>query len=83
MIQRRAQKIEAVVFSNLILEVTYNHFSVCLNTDQPHAIWDGTLHQDVETRKLGSSLRAILEVDNYIGGLELRDSCKKMKMFES
>lgn len=74
---------EAVVFSNLISEVTDCHFSVDLHTDQPHTIWNGTLHQDVETRKLGSSLRAILEVDYYVGGLELRDLCKKMKIFES
>lgn len=63
---------EVVVFSNLISEMTDYHFSGGLHTDQPHTIWNGTLHQDVKTRKLGSSLRAILEVDYYVGGLELR-----------
>ena len=45
---------EAVVFSNLISEMTDYHFSGGLHTDQPHTIWNGTLHQDVKTRWRGS-----------------------------
>lgn len=51
--QERATKTEAVGFSNLPSKVTYCHILVCLHTDQPGTMWDGTLHEDVNTRKQG------------------------------